>query len=134
MYILSADLPAHGLRDFVNEPLQPDVFLHRGVAGNLLAVFPRGDQRVAVSARIAVEEDDGPLVFVDDVREEPDVPVHHPAHEAGSCQEATMHGLHVGVVASEAFFYLCLAGLRGIQHPGIFEDDRYLLPGAFFRR
>jgi len=84
-------------------------------SGNLLAVFLRGDQGVAVRAWVAVEEDEGSFAFVDDVLGEQDVTVHHPAYEAGFGPEAAMHGLHVRMEASEAFFHLCLAGLRGIK-------------------
>ena len=106
MYILSAPTSSRtALRDPVEKLLKVQVLLHHEVPGHLFAVLFGGDEGVAVGPGVAVEEDKSPLVLVDDVLGETDVPLQHPADEAGLAPEAVVHGLHVGVVALEPRFH-----------------------------
>src|SRR5215217_6443770 len=102
---LGTGLLAYRFGNPVDELLEVFVLLHSELAGHLLAVLLGGDQGVAVGPGVSVEEGDGPVVLVDDVLGELNLPLHHRADEAGLRPEALVHGFHVRVVAFETFVH-----------------------------
>jgi hypothetical protein len=83
----------------VHDGLQREVLIAGEVAGDLLAMGPRCDERVPVERGVAVQERDGKVVLVEDMVGEVGVPRQQLADEA-AVAEARAQRLEVDTASS----------------------------------